>query len=116
MEYLQIILATLKQLDLVKRVNFIFLYGSVSRNEQTPLSDVDICLSLSLNPKQRLNARMKLLGNLPDNFDIQIYEDLPVYVQKEVLAGTLLYYVDEKKVYEQALKTISDFDDFEPIY
>ncbi len=116
MNFKQIILATLRDLKLFSKTEFFFLYGSVSRGEETPLSDIDICISLKLQPKERLRARMRLLANLPEKYDVTIFEDLPLYVQKEVFAGKLLYCKNKQKVIERALETIRDYEDFRPIY
>ena len=106
----------LKQARLLPQTEFIILYGSVSRKESTPLSDIDICISLNLPTKERLKARITLSGELPDKFDIQIFEDLPIYVQKEVLGGILLYCKQKTKLIDRAINLIREFEDFEPIY
>ena len=116
MNFKQIILDKLKSLRLLQKTEFVFLYGSVARGEATPLSDIDICVSLNLPPKERLRARMKLSGVLSEKYDITIFEDLPLYVQKEVFRGELLYCRNKTKVIERALETIRDFEDFKPIY
>jgi len=116
METKKIIIQKLKLLGLLKNTEFIFLFGSVASKKNTPLSDIDLCVSLSLPPKERLQARIKLLGQLPDKYDLQIFEDLPIYVQKEVLSGKLLYFKNHAKVVERALEIIQEYEDFKPIY
>lgn len=116
MDFKPLIIKTLKRLRLLQKTEFVFLYGSVARGEATPLSDVDICVSLNLLPKERLKVRMQFLANLPENYDLTIFEDLPLYVQREVFGGKLLYCRNQKKVIERALQTIRDYEDFKPIY
>ncbi len=116
MNFKKIILAKLKSLRLLSKTEFVFLYGSVARGEATPLSDVDICLSLHLQSKERLRARIRLLAALPENYDITIFEDLPLYIQREVFKGKLLYCRNKTKVIERALQMIRDYEDFKPIY
>ncbi len=111
-----LILPQLKSLHLLGKTEFVMLYGSVSAGKQTPLSDIDICISLNLPPKDRLRARMKLLGKLPEKYDLQVFEDLPLYVKKSVLAGELLYCRNKQKTIQRALEVIRDYADFEPIY
>ena len=106
----------IKKAHLSSKVEFIILYGSVSKNKATPLSDIDIAISLKLNPKERLQARIKLLSFLPEKYDLQIFEDLPLYVQKEVLQGKLLYCNNKKRLIERALALIQEYEDFEPFY
>lgn len=116
MDFKPLIIKTLKRLRLLPKTEFVFLYGSVARGEATPLSDVDICVSLNLSSKERLKARMQLLANLPENYDLTIFEDLPLYVQIEIFGGKLLYCKNQKRVIERALQTIRDYEDFKPIY
>jgi len=116
MQLKNILLKKIKEIGLLNKVNFIIIYGSYSKGNQTPLSDVDICISLSSSPKDRLKARIKLLGGLSDNYDIQIFEDLPLYVQKEILSGDVLYCKNRKKLMAKAFKVITDYEDFQPIY
>ena len=106
----------LKKFKLLSKVEFIILFGSVSKKKQTPLSDIDFCLSLHLPAKERARIRMKLLGTLPEKYDIQIFEDLPLYIQKEVLGGKVIYCKNKKKLIERALSVIQDYEDFKPIY
>lgn len=106
----------LKKKKLLRKTVFVFLYGSVSRGEATPLSDVDICVSLTLPAKERLRARISLLADLPEKYDVTIFEDLPVYVQREVFQGKLLYTPNQRMVITKALETIRNYEDFKPYY
>ena len=110
------ILQHLKRFGLLAKTKFVILYGSVAQGTATPLSDIDVCISLNLPPQQRFKARVQLQGNLPEKYDIHIFEDLPLYVQKEVLAGKLLYCKDQKELVRRALALIREYEDFEPIY
>ncbi len=115
-EIKKLVLQRLNELKLFSKVKFVILFGSVSKGKSNPLSDIDICVSLSSSSKERLKARIKLLGNLPEKYDIQIFEDLPLYIQKEVLSGNLLYCKNKKNLVQLALKVIQEYDDFKPIY
>ena len=106
----------LRKKKLLRKTAFVFLYGSVSRGEATPLSDVDICISLTLPAKERLRARISLLADLSEKYDITIFEDLPLYVQQEVFRGKLLYTPNQKIVMTTALETIRNYEDFKPYY
>lgn len=110
------IIGLLKKFKLLTKTNFVMLFGSVANKTNNPLSDVDICISLNLSAKARLNARIKLSGALPDKYDIQIFEDLPLYLQKNVLSGKLLYCKDRRKLIEKALVVIREYDDFKKVY
>lgn len=106
----------LKQSKLLPKTDFVFLFGSVSRRKETPLSDIDFCVSLNRPSPERLRARMSLLGKLPEHYDVQIFEDLPLYMKKSVLAGKLIYCSNQSKLIRRALSIISEYEDFEPVY
>ena len=110
------VIAVLNDLGLFEKTEFIYLYSSVSKGTTNPLSDIDICVSINLPPISRLKAQIKLQGHLSEGYDITIFEDLPLYLQPEVLKGKLLYCKNRKKVVERAFQVIRDFEDFQKIY
>lgn len=110
------IMGLLKKFDFLSKTNFVILFGSVAKETNNPLSDVDICISLDLPAKARLNARIKLSGTLPEKYDIQIFEDLPLYLQKSVLSGKVLYCKNKKKLIEKAISIIKEYGDFKKVY
>lgn len=116
MNYKQDLIKVLKKLNLFTKTNFIILFGSVSKGKANPLSDIDLCISLDLPPKERLQARIKLSGFLPEKYDLQIFEDLPVYVQKSVLSGKVLYSKNKQQLIERAISIINEYDDFKKVY
>jgi hypothetical protein len=97
-----------------------FLFGSVVRGEQLYSSDIDLCLVLAPNPLPFEPAALshKRLDYLKDfSFDIQIFQQLPIYVRRRVLKeGRLLFVRDESRLYELAIRTAQAFEDFRPIY
>ena len=113
---MDILLKKIKKFGLFKKTNFVILYGSAAQGKTTPLSDIDICISLALPSAQRFKARVKLLGALSEKYDIHIFEDLPLYVQKEVLAGKVIYCQNTEKLVQRALALIREYEDFGPIY
>jgi predicted nucleotidyltransferase len=94
------------------KVKFIILYGSFSEEKQTPLSDIDLAVYYNDSKEKRFRFRMKILGNVTEKFDIQIFQDLPLYVKNEVLKGKVLYCSDHKLLYEIDRRTYQDFDQF----
>jgi len=61
--------------------------------------------------------RYDILSELfADDYDIQIFQSLPLYVRKEVLKGEVLYRRDKRELYEIAYRTIREFDDFKHRY
>ncbi len=106
----------LKQMDVFNRVNFIMLYGSEVNGKKTPMSDVDIAISLDISKKKRIKIRMELLGELPDKYDIQIFEDLPLIIKMGVLKGDILYCKNKEKLTLRAINLRKDYEDFLPRY
>ena len=98
----------------------VFLFGSVAREEQTDLSDIDLCLVLrpKLTPFESTKSYRKRLDYLKDfTLDIQIFQHLPIYVRRRVLReGRILFVRDEALLYELAFRTAQAFEDFRPIY
>jgi len=103
-------------LDREKRIRFVFLYGSVAQKKNTPLSDIDIAVYYEGSPAERFAFRKKALGNLPDKVDLQIFQDLPLIVQKEALAGRVLYCADEEFMISEGIKVVREFGSFEKYY
>ncbi len=106
----------LKEIRDFDRVKFVFLFGSYSNGKQNKLSDVDFAVYYEGNSRERFNFRLKLLGKLPDNFDVQIFQDLPLYVRMEVLKGKLICSSDLTFAYDMAYETIKSFEDFKKYY
>ena len=95
------------------RIAFIALYGSVTKNRDTPLSDIDLAVFYEGNKEERFKFRMSVLGRTGDEFDVQIYQDLPLYIQKEVISyGKLLYYKEYNVVFDIYINVMKNFDDF----
>ena len=98
------------------RVKFIILFGSVSQNKNNKFSDIDFAVYYEGNAKERFNFRLKLLANLSDKFDVQIYQDMPVSLRMESLKGKLLYSKDNAFTGDVAYTTIKIFEGFRKYY
>ena len=105
-----------KEVPGFNKIKFVFLYGSYAENKQNKFSDVDFAVYYSGAAKERFRFRLKLLSKLPENFDVQIFQDLPLYVRKDVLKGKLIYAKDLTFAYDTAYQTIKDFDHFKKYY
>lgn len=115
-EQINLFLKKLKEMPDFDRVKFVFLFGSVAERKQNKLSDIDFAIYFDGDSKNRFKFRLKLLAKLPDNFDVQIFQDLPLYVRKEVLKGKLIYAKDLTFAYDVAYETIKAFEDFKKYY
>lgn len=94
------------------KVKFIILYGSMAAKKENPSSDIDICVYYEAEKTERFHFRMKLLGRLSDEFDITLFQDLPLYVKKEVLKGKIMYENDTRFLYDIDRRTYQDYEDF----
>ncbi len=97
------------------KIRFIVLYGSVAKGESTSLSDIDFAVYYDGDKRERFDFRVKILGRAGSKFDIQTFQDLPLYIQNEILlTGELIYYKSYKDIFNIFMKTIREFEDFKP--
>lgn len=115
-EKINLFMKKLKEMPNFNRVKFVFLYGSYAENRQNKFSDIDFVVYYDGSDKERFKFRLNLLGKVPDNFDIQIFQDLPLFIKMNVLKGKLIYCINEDLVYEIANDTIKRFEDFKRYY
>jgi hypothetical protein len=97
----------------------VILFGSAARNEHSTQSDVDICIVLKRNnyPKIYLSEKKLKFTAEFGNLDIQIYQQLPVYIRHRILKeGKILFCKDEDELYNVAFETIQQYEDYKPIY
>lgn len=98
-----------------KKVHFIALYGSTAIGKYTNLSDIDIAVFYEGNNDERFKFRMKILGRVKDDFDIQTFQDLPVYIRKEIIShGKMIYFREYDRIFDIFMHTIREFEDFKP--
>src|SRR3989344_3465662 len=71
-----------------KRIKFVFVFGSVLTPRFNKLSDIDVCIYYDSDKKKRFNFLLNIKASSPD-LDIHIFQDLPLFVRKEVLKGKL---------------------------
>ena len=58
---------------------------------------------------------MEVLGSVNDKFDIQTFQDLPLYIRKEIIShGEVLYQKSHSEIFDIFIKTIKSFGDFKP--
>ena len=103
----------LKDISGFEKIRFIILYGSAAKGKIRKNSDIDLCIDLDAETDlDRSKYRLTVLSELPDYFDIQIFSQLPLYVKKEVLRGKVIFCRDEEYLYNTAMLTIREFEDF----
>ncbi len=97
------------------KVRFAVLYGSAAKGKLTRLSDIDIAVFYNGDKSERFEFRKKILGRVGNEYDIQIIQDLPLYLQKDILStGKVIYFVDYRETFEIFMKIIRRFEDFKP--
>jgi hypothetical protein len=96
----------------------VLLFGSRARGESVPGSDADICLVLADGAKERVEISQKKLEYLGlGDLDVQVFQQLPLYVRQRVLAdGRILHVKDVDGLYELAFRTVREFEDFRHEY
>lgn len=96
----------------------VILFGSAARGEETPASDVDICLVLRPGEYASGALARKLLGYAAEfPVDVQIFQRLPIYLRTRVLEdGEVLFSKDDSTLYDLAFEAVRQFEDFKPIY
>lgn len=100
-----------------KRIIAVALFGSSVKNKKG--RDIDICIFLNKKYSNLEISKIKLnfLKNLNNKFDIQIFQQLPVYIRIRVLKeGKILFCKDSDLLYEIAFTAIKDFGFYKKIY
>ena len=106
-------LEKVKKIQGFEKVRFIILYGSSVEGITRQESDIDLCIDIDADTDyERSSFRLKVLSELPDLFDVQIFAQLPLYVKKEVIKGKVIFCRDEEYLYETAISLIKEFEDF----
>ena len=103
----------LSRLPGFNKVQFIVLHGSSLSEGTRTGSDIDLCVYFDGTPHESSLFRMAALS-LPesDDFDIQIFSLLPLYVRREVLKGEVVCTRDIRFVYDTAVATYREFEMF----
>jgi len=110
-------LEIIKNIEGFQNVRFIFLYGSTATGNTKDDSDIDLCIFYEGPENKASRFRLKVLSELEsDKYDVKIFQQLPLYIRKEVLKGILVYTNNFSFVHETAINTIKEFDDFKRYY
>ena len=96
----------------------VILFGSRARGEATAESDVDVCLVLESRNDDPLRLSRKKLEYLRfEGLDVQVFQQLPLYVRRRVMGeGKVRFVRDEERLYELAFRTAQAFEDFKHHY
>lgn len=95
----------------------LILFGSAARGEASERSDIDVCLVLHPKRWDLEELARKRFEYLHFDLDIKLFQQLPLYVRSRVLKeGVVLLVKDEDQLYEVAIRTAKEFEDFKHIY
>lgn len=96
----------------------VMLFGSRARGDAAESSDVDVCLVARRGSGANLTEmRIAYAGEF--DLDVQVFQVLPLPLRSRVLKeGRVLLVADEDEdeLYELAIRTIKEFEDFKPYY
>ncbi|MFH1054869.1 MAG: nucleotidyltransferase domain-containing protein [Candidatus Altiarchaeota archaeon] len=96
----------------------VMVFGSFARGER--YRDLDVCMVLK--PKrysdlQLSEKRLEYLSHVGTPVDLQVFQQLPLYVRERVFGeGKPLYVRDESALFDLAVDTHRSFEDYKPIY
>ncbi len=93
------------------------LFGSYARGESH--RDMDICIFLrsgKYSPAELFDRRLKFTPP-EEKYDVQLFQQLPLYIQKRILKeGKIIYCKDEDALYDLCFATLRDYVHYQPIY
>ncbi|RKX38533.1 MAG: nucleotidyltransferase domain-containing protein [Thermotogae bacterium] len=90
------------------------LFGSCAREEQTPLSDIDIAVFLK-DPTPDDEADIGSMYS--DSIDLVLFHRLPLYIQFEVLKDGKEVFVKDRQVFNEiVLKTLMNYHEMERFF
>ncbi|MFB2623782.1 nucleotidyltransferase domain-containing protein [Methanothermobacter marburgensis] len=104
------ILGVIRSFKDAERVRFIILYGSALRGEGW--SDIDLAVYYDGTPDEAADFRLRVLCEVDEIFDVQIFQQLPLYVRVQVLRAEVVYCDSERFLHDIAWETVKEFDDF----
>lgn len=98
-----------------KQIIAVALFGSSLKGKGR---DIDICLFLDkkYSNLEMSKKRLSFLKDVSDKFDVQIFQQLPIYIRIRILKGKILYSKNEDLLYEIAFDTIKEFDFYKKLY
>lgn len=92
-----------------KLIHSIIIFGSRAKGTETERSDLDICIIPKPDVEVTLKDRISMDNSVPENIDISLLNELPVYIRKSIfLEGKVLYTQD--MYYILTLAKINDLD------
>ena len=96
-----------------KDILAVLLFGSSIERQGR---DIDICLVLN-KKLSNLDMTKKRISYLKTNYDIQVFQQLPLYIRSRILKQHfILLNKNEKMLYELVYKTIKELNFYDKVY
>src|SRR3989338_10050802 len=98
-----------------ENIKAIFLFGSFADNTFIFRSDIDICVIFKKEPafKEATKFRIRILGQLSDKLDIQVFNILPQKIKREIARNhKVLYKQKDYNNLDFTIQYIKDNDYF----
>jgi predicted nucleotidyltransferase len=80
--------------ELSSKIKEIILFGSTVENKRTFRSDIDLAVKFDnlIDSKEAVKFRMNVKKTLPESIDIQVLEELPLNIRKDIeLKGRVIW-------------------------
>ncbi len=89
-----------KKIFTLEGVHSVLIFGSLAKGEISDRSDIDICV-VAPEAKNREQLLNKIAGMLPKNYDVCLFELLPLYMKIEIINNHIILYTKDKlELYE----------------
>jgi uncharacterized protein len=96
----------------------VLLFGSRARGEDSPSSDVDVCLVLRgdvRSDRDRAEKRVEYLAEA--DLDVAVFQSLPLHIRSRILKeAVVLYARDQDALYAVAIRTVRAWEGFRHIH
>lgn len=110
-------LTDLKLYHVLMTFVFVVLSGSRTFGDENKDSDTDICFYYDVENRDGLSKLYETISSsFPDNYDINLFQLLPLQVKRNVLQGKILYMRDGDEVFDIAYFTIEDYRFYRPLH
>lgn len=104
----------LKKMKNINDVKAVFLFGSVARGEQKPLSDTDICILTNKKIPEKSKAEIASFSS--KKLDISLFWDLPPSMRFQIVKeGKILFSRSEELMHIAKVRSVSEYLDFKHI-
>ncbi len=117
-ESLQPMQRIIEQVKNNKKVLAVLVFGSMVDNKNHPFSDIDICLVMpKANEKTKRQMLLTASGSLPEEYDIKIFEEMPLMLKGEVIKNNkVVFSKSENELHEYLWKWKKIYDDYQHQY